>query len=40
MERFAYRVHGEFTNFDKWKSKCAVISLAFIDHFKKAIFNL
>ena len=33
-------VHGEFTNFDKWKGKCAVISLAYIDHFKQAMLNL
>ena len=34
MQYFTHRVHGEFTNFDKWKVKCAVISLTHINHFK------
>ena len=29
MKYFAYRVHGEFTIFDKWKGKFVVSSLTY-----------
>ena len=40
MKYFGYRVHGEFTSFNKWKGNFAMwVTLTYVGQFKKAMFN-